>query len=559
MNPLSEDMFLPLRLLLLPQTSSEAVDVFQDLGCRWVSQSPPVRTTTRTTEYSVEYHQHIVALTSSSYGQLKAMQPTESSDVSNHGTSWALHTGRDASCTPTLHSPASRKTPSSQCELHFNSAEVVISETINVKELMMGFEEKVSPRGLWQAEHASSAIADMLPVQIDTAVLGQPQKRLERPLHTVEEVEIVTNSGRRARHAMDEEEYDSGKENNGPEHVLHIKSARSHVQHARSAKCPLGSSPLSQISKASLMSRDGEERSPSPTIKPSPRNSMFSSISKAKSKGAIKHERSESAHCTQQQRKKFASSDMHLLMSMSRRMVVKEDFLSSELSSPVFDPNMVASYERALQNVSEDNWNACLVDSPEVDSKRALAAYHNEQRDAIVRRQQSIMSDVEERPQDVLDCFPMKCPPGGEETIVLYTTTLRGIRKTFEDCNNMRRTLRSYGLRIDERDVSMHLGFLNELRGLMDRVLAVPRLFIKGRYIGGVEEVGKLHEDGKLNELVKGLPRDVNRGNCEGCDGIRFVPCLECRGSCKLRCEDKKVVRCPDCNENGLIQCPICT
>ncbi|KAI5077776.1 hypothetical protein GOP47_0007600 [Adiantum capillus-veneris] len=30
-------------------------------------------------------------------------------------------------------------------------------------------------------------------------------------------------------------------------------------------------------------------------------------------------------------------------------------------------------------------------------------------------------------------------------------------------------------------------------------------------------------------------------------------------GSCKIRCEDRKVMRCPDSNENGLRQCPICT
>lgn len=51
--------------------------------------------------------------------------------------------------------------------------------------------------------------------------------------------------------------------------------------------------------------------------------------------------------------------------------------------------------------------------------------------------------------------------------MVLYTTTLRGIRKTFEDCNNVRDALESYEICISERDVSMHLEFRNELRKLM--------------------------------------------------------------------------------------------
>jgi glutaredoxin domain-containing cysteine-rich protein 1 len=94
----------------------------------------------------------------------------------------------------------------------------------------------------------------------------------------------------------------------------------------------------------------------------------------------------------------------------------------------------------------------------------------------------------------------------------------------------------------------------------MGKVVSVPRLFIKGRYIGGIEELAKLHEHGTLSELLEGLPKDFNGGDaCDGCGGARFLPCLRCNGSCKLRKDDNHVSRCPQCNENGLIQCPICT
>ena len=105
----------------------------------------------------------------------------------------------------------------------------------------------------------------------------------------------------------------------------------------------------------------------------------------------------------------------------------------------------------------------------------------------------------------------------------------------------------------------MHLRFLNELRELMGRVVSIPRLSVKGRYIGGIDEGGKLHEDGKLSELVEGFPRDLNKVVCDGCGGVRFIPCLECNGSCKVRKEEENgYLRCSQCNENGLIQCPIC-
>lgn len=166
------------------------------------------------------------------------------------------------------------------------------------------------------------------------------------------------------------------------------------------------------------------------------------------------------------------------------------------------------------------------------------------------------------RPQEpgaILESFRKRCPPGGgENAVVLYTTTLRGIRKTFEDCNSVRAVIESYGVQTMERDVSMDSGFREELRVLMgQKEVRVPVVFVKGRLIGGAEEVMKLEEDGKLGSLLKGIPPAM--APCDGCGGMRFVMCMDCNGSCKVLGEDqKKMVRCAECNENGLIRCPIC-
>jgi hypothetical protein len=130
-----------------------------------------------------------------------------------------------------------------------------------------------------------------------------------------------------------------------------------------------------------------------------------------------------------------------------------------------------------------------------------------------------------------------------------------------------------------------------------------------GYYIGGVEEVVELHETEKLGELLTNfklkLPLPQQTSNCQlllqqqlheqqqqqqqeyyysgfahgpaaescnnyyyhcnGCGGVRFVPCPNCNGSCKIisaenssYSNNNKIIRCPDCNENGLIRCPIC-
>eukprot|EP01018_Ginkgo_biloba_P010756 Gb_30869 [translate_table: standard] len=229
--------------------------------------------------------------------------------------------------------------------------------------------------------------------------------------------------------------------------------------------------------------------------------------------------------CSKQVSRKISHGPLSELRIDSSRNICDDFLRGTNTNSPLFDPELLASFEASLDNPSEDDWD----DIPNVQKKK-----------------------------NPLEKFELKCPPGGEDALVLYTTSLRGIRKTFEDCNNVRSGLESFGICINERDVSMHLQFRNELEELMGRPVTVPRLFIKGRYIGAAGEVLLLHEEGKLGELLEGIPIDIVGKVCDGCGGVRFVPCLECSGSCKIVNDENNVVRCPDCNENGLIQCPIC-
>ncbi|KAL1212997.1 hypothetical protein V5N11_026125 [Cardamine amara subsp. amara] len=168
---------------------------------------------------------------------------------------------------------------------------------------------------------------------------------------------------------------------------------------------------------------------------------------------------------------------------------------------------------------------------------------------------------------------------GGENRVVIYTTSLRGVRRTFEACNAVRAAIESFGVVICERDVSMDRGFREELSNLMAgegngespapaTVVLPPRVFVKGKYIGGAEEVMSLVEEGLLGDLLKDIPRKKNRGGygggggCDGCGGLAFLPCADCNGSCKVVegwGSDVVVVKCLECNENGLVRCPICS
>ncbi|KAJ6900891.1 hypothetical protein NC652_026858 [Populus alba x Populus x berolinensis] len=105
----------------------------------------------------------------------------------------------------------------------------------------------------------------------------------------------------------------------------------------------------------------------------------------------------------------------------------------------------------------------------------------------------------------------------------------------------------------------MHMEFKEELWRVLDGRANPPRLFIKGRYIGGAEEVLALHEQGRFRVLFEGIPIDIFIGSpCEGCAGFRFVLCFHCNGSHKVVAENGLSSTCQDCNENGLIICPLC-
>lgn len=148
--------------------------------------------------------------------------------------------------------------------------------------------------------------------------------------------------------------------------------------------------------------------------------------------------------------------------------------------------------------------------------------------------------------------------PGSEKRIVVYYTSLRVVRSTFDDCKDVLSILRGFRVSIDERDLAMDSRFMDELQGILKwKSISLPRVFIGGRYIGGGDEIRRLHEAGELKKYVEALPPVVS-GVCESCGGFRFVLCEECSGSHKIFCDKGGFRSCSACNENGLIRCPSC-
>ncbi|OEL17314.1 Uncharacterized protein BAE44_0021667 [Dichanthelium oligosanthes] len=249
--------------------------------------------------------------------------------------------------------------------------------------------------------------------------------------------------------------------------------------------------------------------------------------------------------------------------------------------SPEFDPDVIAAFRNALDEIPPPpdfpGKEEC-VKKPDVEvpvgdevgvKKREIQRFPGIVRARVSAFQQRIDAKLAKLAPPKAPVPPP--PPDSARKVVLYLTSLRGIRKTYEDCWSTRSILHGYGVRVDERDLSMHAGFKDELHAALGAPAGrLPQAFVDGRHLGGAEEIRRMHEAGELSRALEACemappPGAGGKGvialdACSGCGGVRFVPCEECSGSCKVFLEEVGTFRrCPECNENGLVRCPLCS
>ncbi|KAG0463645.1 hypothetical protein HPP92_019714 [Vanilla planifolia] len=204
-----------------------------------------------------------------------------------------------------------------------------------------------------------------------------------------------------------------------------------------------------------------------------------------------------------------------------------------------------------LPALLRDEYDAGTAGADATGRRRSAVVFHR------VRIATAALRTWRSLPSSVIS-EPVLKPAGEDKRIVVYYTSLRVVRKTFVDCRDVRSILRGFRVAIDERDLAMDSAFLSELKGILGRrQLTLPQVFIGGRYIGGADEIWKLHESGELKRYVEGVPSATN-GTCEPCGGMRFLLCQNCNGSHKYYSEKGGFRTCTSCNENGLVRCPLC-
>ncbi|KAE8683172.1 monoglyceride lipase-like [Hibiscus syriacus] len=129
---------------------------------------------------------------------------------------------------------------------------------------------------------------------------------------------------------------------------------------------------------------------------------------------------------------------------------------------------------------------------------------------------------------------------GTEDRIVVYLTSLRGIRRTYEDCYAVKMIFRGFGVWVDERDISMDAAYKKELQSVLkQKAVSLPQVFIRGKYTGDADVINSMFEVGELAKILDGFPRRQPGFVCRGCGDARFVPCWNCSGSRKVLDDDE--------------------
>nr|CAD7258367.1 unnamed protein product [Timema shepardi] len=90
--------------------------------------------------------------------------------------------------------------------------------------------------------------------------------------------------------------------------------------------------------------------------------------------------------------------------------------------------------------------------------------------------------------------------------VVLYSTTMGVVRKTYQDCVKVKKILRNMMVKYEERDVFMSREVQSEVRDRMNSdVILVPQMFVEGQHIGLANALvvsSSTAEDGEIEARI---------------------------------------------------------
>jgi len=103
--------------------------------------------------------------------------------------------------------------------------------------------------------------------------------------------------------------------------------------------------------------------------------------------------------------------------------------------------------------------------------------------------------------------------------ILVFSTSLSAIRKTFDECEKVKALLDNMGVEYEERDISLDVATREELRArLGGQMRPVPQVWLGEKHLGGAREVEEVAESGALQQMLfkqgrtRGRVFSINQG-----------------------------------------------
>ncbi|KAI3471652.1 hypothetical protein Pfo_028302 [Paulownia fortunei] len=191
-----------------------------------------------------------------------------------------------------------------------------------------------------------------------------------------------------------------------------------------------------------------------------------------------------------------------------------QDFGNSE--DPLSPDSVINTWE-LMEGLNEDEFNFHMMDASEIVKSYEFVEHpvskplwkHLSEESLLAKMDSNVVSSYRkallgrqhgcEKPKDFLK--PQNTESLESNDIVARRVIFRGFRVC-----------------VDERDISMDRSYRTELQdALKGKAVSLPQVFIKGKYIGGAEEIKQLNEAGELAKLLEGFPLIDLGFVCESC------------------------------------------
>lgn len=276
--------------------------------------------------------------------------------------------------------------------------------------------------------------------------------------------------------------------------------------------------------------------------------------------------------------------DFNLMYTRVEETVHTSTIAEEDYAAPIFDPEMLNSFEQAMQILSKEEWDALrgMEDSPrhflrlvKVLKKSSSNSMQNLKANAsecaepldIKLKKLSVekkLAFMRQNSLEVKKAFAKQLSlRQGRANVVFYSLTTQANPKMYADCNQVRKILQSLvGVSYDERSISELPEHKQELSCALNISAAiVPTIFVKGKYLVGIDSIIQLYLKGLLDSM---LQEAVSFGSKKTsmhctCRGSNFSSCPFCKGRRKLSRVGEGTVLCRYCSGTGFVNCLSCS